>query len=104
MQATVLLVWIRFHIGTKQPWNSLRPKKNNVQYLKVVVGFTGLPPRPTYQDSHGHTVDRHGVPSFSHAPATGLVVSGVEVVRIMSTLFCRIICRATAEARVGFVW
>ena len=52
----------------------------------------------------GHTVDRQGVPSFSDAPATGLVVSGVEVVRIMSTLLCRIRCRATADARFGSDW
>ena len=62
------------------------------------------PPRPAYQDSHGHTVDRQGVPSFSQATATGLVVSGVEVVRIMSTLSCRISCRATTEARLGSDW
>ncbi len=103
-QATTLLVCTRCHIGTKQPWNSLSPKKNIVQYLNEVVGLAGLPPRPPYHDSHGTTVDRHGVPSFSQAAATGLVVSGVEVVRIMSTLFCRISCLATAEARFGSDW
>jgi hypothetical protein len=103
-QATTLLVLIRFHIGAKQPWNSFRPKKNMVEYLNVVVGLCGLPPSPAYQDSHGTTVDRQGVPSFSAAAATGLVVSGVEVVRIMSTLFCRISWRATVDARFGSDW
>ena len=44
------------------------------------------------------------MPCFSHWAATGLVVSGVEVVRIMSTLFCRISCWATWPARVGLDW
>ena len=68
------------------------------------VGCSGFPPRPAYQDSHGTTVDRHGVPCFSHCAATGLVVSGVDVVRMRSTLFCRASCEATWPARVGLDW
>src|SRR5436190_18831753 len=104
MQATFLLFGIRFHMGTKQPWNSFRPKKNTVQYLITLDGFTGLPPSAAYHDSHGTTVDTQGTPCASQAIATLLVVSGVEVVRIMSAWSCRIRLRATWEARLGLDW
>src|SRR4249919_2378651 len=105
MQATFLLAaGTRFHIGTKQPWNSFRPKKNSVAYWNVVVGSAGLPPRPAYQDSHGHTVDTQGTPCVWATTATGLVVSGVEVVSSMSTLSLRMRLRATCEARLGSDW
>src|SRR6266702_5146758 len=103
-QAMILLVWTRFHMGAKQPWNSLSPKKNMVVYWNFFAGCCGLPPRPAYHDSQGTTVDRQGMPCAWHTPATGLVVSGVEVVRIMSTWFCRMSWRATCEARFGSDW
>ena len=102
-QATSLLLGIRFHIGAKQPWNSDSPKKNMDAYLKSVVGFSGSPVRPAYQDSHGTTVDRHGVPAFWQAAATGFVVSGVDVVRIRSA-WPVISCCATCAALVGLDW
>src|ERR1700735_817627 len=104
MHATSLSFLTLFHIGAKQPCNSFRPKKNMVQYLNSVVGLSGLPPRPAYQDSHGTTVDRHGMPIFSQTTATGLVVSGVDVVSIMSTLLDWISCSATCPARVELDW
>src|SRR5437879_2429570 len=105
MQATFLLAaGTRFHIGTKQPWNSFRPKKNMVQYANALVGLAGLPPRPPYQDSQGTTVDRQGTLWVWATTATGLVVSGVEVVSSMSTLSLRISWRATCEARLGSDW
>jgi hypothetical protein len=75
-----------------------------VQYWNVLAGFTGLPPRPTYHDSQGTTVDRHGTPCAWHTTATGFVISGVDVVRIMSTWLFRINWRATWEARFGSDW
>src|SRR5215475_13662650 len=104
MHATTLLFGIRFHIGTKHPWNSLSPKKNSVQYWNVLVGWTGFPPSPAYQDSPGQTVDTHGTPCDCATAATGFVVSGVEVVRIMSTWLFSTSSRATCEARFGSDW
>ncbi len=49
-------------------------------------------------------MDKHGVCSFSHAVATGLVVSGVEVVRIRSTWLWVMSCWATCAALVGLDW
>ena len=103
-QATTLSFDTRFHIGAKVPANSLRPKKNMVVNSNDLVGWTGLPPRPAYQDSQGTTVDRQGTPCAWQTPATGFVVSGVEVVRIMSTWSVRINWRATWEARLGSDW
>src|SRR5215469_671297 len=94
---------MRFQIGSKQPLNSFSPKKNIDTYLKSVVGLSGSPPSPAYQDSHGTTVDRHGVPAFWQAAATGFVVSGVDVVRIRSAWF-EMSCCATCAARVGLDW
>src|SRR5215469_11640951 len=105
MQATFLLAaGIRFHIGTKHPWNCLRPKKNKVAYVKVVAGRAGLPPRPAYQDSQGHTVDTQGTPCVCATTATGVVVSGAEVARSMSTLSLSMRLRAASEARLGSPW
>src|SRR5215471_1229858 len=104
-QATFLLPdGSRFHSGTKQPWNSLSPKKNKVQYWNVLVGWAGLPPRPAYQDSQGSLVARQGTPSVWATTATGLTVSGVDEVSSMSTLFWRMSCRASCEARLGSDW
>ena len=72
--------------------------------MNALAGLSGLPPRPAYQDSHGTTVDTHGTPCASHTPDTGLVVSGVEVVRMMSTWLFRMSWRATWEARFGSDW
>src|ERR1700691_5417917 len=85
ISAMTLLVGMRFHMGMKHLPNSGSPKKNVTLYLYFVVGFSGLPPRPAYQDSQGTTVATHGTPWASHATATGLVVSGAELVTIMST-------------------
>ncbi len=63
-----------------------------------------MPPRPAYQDSHGTTVDRQGARNFSHAAATGFVVSGVEVVSTMSTWSDSMSCWATWAAVVGLDW
>src|SRR5215467_4021856 len=104
-QATFLLLdGIRFHIGTKQPWNSLSPKKNKVQYWNVLVGWAGLPPRPAYQDSQGSLVARQGTPSVWATTATGLTVSGVDEVSSMSTLLLSTSWRATWDARLGSDW
>src|SRR6516162_4860370 len=101
-QATFLLLdGIRFHIGTKQPWNCLSPKKNKVQYWNVLVGWVGLPPRPAYQDSQGSLVARQGTPSVWATTATGLTVSGVDEVSSRSTLLLRMSWRASCDARLG---
>src|SRR5215468_12021834 len=105
MQATFLFAaGTRFHMGTKQPWNSFRPKKNRVQYWNAAVGLAGLPPRPPYQDSQGSLVAKHGTPSVCPTTATGLTVSGVDEVSSMSTLLFRMSWRASCEARLGSDW
>jgi hypothetical protein len=70
----------------------------------LTVGLPGLPPNPAYQDSHGTTVARHGVWNCWAAVDTGWVVSGVDVVRIRSTLFDWISCWASWAARSGLDW
>src|SRR5262245_23944202 len=98
--ATTLSVETRFHIGTKQPPNSATPKKNIVVKLNG-LGFFGSACRAKYHASHGTTVDTHGTPCASHTVATGLVVSGVELVTIRSAWSDRISSRATCDARFG---
>ncbi len=77
------------------------PKKNIVVKLKLVPG---LPPRAKNHASHGTIVETHGMPLASHTSATGLVVSGVDDVRMRSALSVRISSRATCEARSGLDW
>src|SRR5947208_7334953 len=101
MPATTRSLGIRFHMGTKVPPNSFRPKKNIVVYLNG-FGLAGSGWRARYHDSQGTTVDTQGTCWASHTVATGLVVSGGDVVRIMSTLFCRMSSRATCDGRLGF--
>src|SRR5262249_31878565 len=101
--ATTLSVDTRFHIGTKHPPNWSTPKKN------VVVsgngwGFFGSACREKYHASQGTTADTHGTPWLSQTVATGLVVSGVELVTIRSAWFCRMSSRATCDARFGSDW
>src|SRR5262245_12175279 len=83
MPATVLLVGTASHIGMKQPPNASTPKKYIVVYLND-CGFSGSAWRGKYHACHGTTVDTHGTPAVSQAVATGLVVSGVELVTTMS--------------------
>src|SRR5215510_619869 len=92
--ATILFVGMRSHIGTKQPPNASAPKKYIVVYLNG-CGFAGSSCRAKYHACHGTTVDRHGTPAASQALATGLVVSGVELVTIMSAWFCSMSSPAT---------
>src|SRR5438034_7300066 len=91
-----LLVFIRFHMGMKHSPNCCMPKKNIVVKLKPVPG---LPPRAKNHASQGTIVETHGTPFASHTSATGLVVSGVDEVRIRSALLDWISSRATCEAR-----
>src|SRR5215813_1845231 len=105
MPATFLLPdGILFHIATKHPLRSARPRKNRVQYWNVVVGLAGWPPRPAYQDSHGSLVAAQGTPSVWATTATGLTVSGVDEVSSMSTLLLRMSWRASCDARFGSDW
>src|SRR3981081_2997474 len=89
---------MRSHIGMKHSPNCCMPKKNMVVKLKA---DPGLAPRAKYQASQVTMVETHGMPCASHTSATGLVVSGVEDVRIRSALSVRISSRATCEARSG---
>ena len=73
-------------------------------YLGLRVGFVGLPPRLTYQDSHGMLEQISGVPSVSASDATALTVSGVEEANSRSTLSCWIACLASEPARVTLDW
>src|SRR5262245_23211640 len=103
MPATTLSLLIRFHIGTKQPPNCSTPKKNIVVKLNG-LGLAGSAWRAKYHACQGTTVDRQGTPWASQTVATGLVVSGVELVTIMSAWSCRISSRATCDARLGSDW
>src|SRR2546423_15473762 len=86
-------------MGRKHSLNCCIPKKNIVVKLKALPG---LAPRPKYQASQGTIVETHGTPFASQTSATGLVVSGVDEVRMMSALSAKISSRATSEARAGF--
>ena len=101
--ATCLSVWIRSHIGTKQPPNCSTPKKYIVVYVKG-FGVAGFAWRAKYHASHGTTVETHGTPLVSHTWATGLVVSGVELVRMRSAWLWLISSLATSDARLGSDW
>src|SRR6266516_3394305 len=98
MAATTLSVVMRFHIGTKQPRKGSAPKKNMVVYLKGFheSGLVGAAWRPMYHACQGTTVERQGTCPVSQTCATGLVVSGVELVTMRSTLSLRIRSWATA--------
>ncbi len=110
MQPTTLSVlswaWILFHIGMKALHRSLTPRKYIVVQVGLNVDFpgVGLPPRLAYQACHGTLPQIVGVPSFSATVATGLTVSGVDEVRIRSTLSVRIAWLASWPARVGSDW
>jgi len=84
----------------------LTPRK----YIVVQVGLNvdlpgvGLPPRAEYQACHGTLPQTVGVPSFSAVVATGTTVSGVEDVRIRSTLSVRIAWLVSWPARVASDW
>ena len=110
MQPTTLSVlswaWILFHIGMKALHRSLTPRKYIVTQvgLNVDLPGVGLPPRLAYQACHGTLPQMVGVPSFSATVATGLTVSGVEEVRIRSTLSVRIAWLASWPALVGSDW
>ena len=68
------------------------------------TGFVRIACRPKNQACQGTTVDRHGTPCASQIWATGLVVSGVEVVTTRSALSWRMSSWATCEARFGSDW
>ena len=82
------------------PPNVSAPKKNIVVYLNG-TGLAGSACRPKNHACHGTTVERHGTPCASQIWATGLVVSGVEVVTIRSAPSWRISSWATCDARPG---
>src|SRR4051812_44206851 len=94
---------MRSHMGMKQPPNDSAPKKNIVVYLNG-TGLAGSACRLKYHACHGTTVDRQGVLFCSAIVATGLVVSGVDVVRIRSTLLELMSSWATWPARFGSDW
>src|SRR5690242_2684428 len=98
---TFLSVATRFHMFTNSSVNWAIPKKNMVVYVNALPG---LAPRPKYHASHGAIVETHGTPLASHWSATGLVVSGVDEARIMSTLSLKIRLLATSAALVELDW
>src|ERR1035437_10253058 len=102
ISATTLFVFIFSHIGTKQPANSLRPKKNIVVKVKG-FGLAGFAWRAKNHASHGTMVATQGTPLASQRVATGLVTSGVDEHSTMSTPALNS-SWATAAARVGFDW
>src|ERR1039457_3043438 len=106
--ATTLFVWawawIRFHIGMKAWIRCSAPRKYITTNFGLSVGFSGLPPRLMYQDSHGMFAQISGVPSDSAWLATELTVSGVDDASSRSTPSLRMAVRARSPARVGLDW
>ena len=100
MTPTFLFVGSSFHIAMYAFANSAVPK---LKWYVHLNGFLppGLAPRPKYQASHGWTVERHGTPAASHASATGLFVSGVDVESIRSIFEPLIRLFASAPALCG---
>ena len=103
LPATILLVGMRSHIGMKQPPNASTPKKYIVVYLNG-CGFLGRPAARSTTPATERRSRRTGTPGVSHTVATGLVVSGVELVTTMSAWSWRISSRATWDARLGSDW
>src|SRR3954469_15695192 len=95
---------IRSHIGMNASTRCSAPRKNMTVYLGLRVGFSGLPPRLTYHDSHGTFEQTSGVPSVSAWLATALTVSGVEDANSMSTLSPWMACLARVPAWVTLDW
>src|SRR3954470_24847991 len=98
MTPTFLLVEMRLHCDRYVFAKSPVP---NEKWKTDLKPFFGSPLRPKNQASHGSTVEIAGTPAASAASETGLFVSGVEVVRMRSTLFLLISSRAIWPARTG---
>src|SRR5262245_8992872 len=67
-------------------------------------GLPGFAPRFRYQACQGSTVQMCGMCAASHASATGLLVSGVDVESTRSTLSSLISCLASWPALGGLDW
>src|SRR3954451_19863914 len=91
------------HIVVYAEANSSTPKQKWYVYRNAFLS-SGLAPRPKYHASQGTTVEMHGTPAASHASATGLTVSGVDVVSMRSTASELIRSLATWAARCGSDW
>ena len=94
---------MRSHIGMKQPPKASTPKKYIVVNLNG-CGFFGSACRAKYHACQGTTVETQGTPDVSHTVATGLVVSGVELVTTMSAWSDVTSSWATWDARLGSDW
>src|SRR5690348_6356136 len=95
---------IRSHIGMNASTRCSAPRKYMTVYLGFSAGFSGLPPRLTYQASQGTLEQTSGVPSASAWEATALTVSGVEEANSMSTLSPWMACLASVPAWVTLDW
>ena len=91
LELHLVVFWTRCHIGTNVPTNCGMPKKNIELYVGPVPVARALGgdrsrrrSRPTTPPT-GTTVDRQGILYCSHVVATGIVVSGAELVKIRST-------------------
>src|SRR5215472_10400749 len=89
---------IRSHIGMKHSTRCSAPRKYMTTYLGVRVGFSGLPPKLMYHDSHGMFAQTSGVPRVSACLATALTVSGVDDASSRSTPSFRIAVLARSPA------
>src|SRR2546425_812539 len=100
MTPTFLFVFTCGHRCVYALKNSSTPKQKWYEYLNG-EGWPGFAPRPKYHASHGMVVEMHGTPAASQASATGLTVSGVDVVSIRSTwsLLIRLFANVRLEMR-----
>src|SRR4051794_33383235 len=94
-------------VGTSSQAGRYDLAKSSTPKLKWYVhlngdGLPGLAPRPKYHASHGQTVVMHGTPAASHASATGLIVSGVDVASMRSIWLPLMSSLATWPERCGF--
>ena len=78
------------------------PNEKMYVNLKGAVSVS-LAPRPRTQASHGQVVLMQGIPAASQASETGLIVSGVDVVSIMSIASELMSSCATSAPRCGLL-
>src|SRR5487761_717459 len=103
MTPTTLFVLTCGHKSSYASANCCVPKLKRYEKWNG-CGPPGFAPRPKYHASHGSTVPTHGTPAASHASATGLTTSGVDVASMRSTLLLWISVFATCAAVAGLDW
>src|SRR5262245_11559309 len=103
MTPTFLFVDTCGHRWVYAEWKCSTPKQKWYVYLNASF-WSGVASRPKYHACHGTTVEMQGTPAASQASATGLTVSGVDVVSMRSTPSPLMRSFATWAERCGLDW